>query len=395
MLFKFVTTVAVLACLAVSGNAAAETDFDKCMVNPWVQKRTEILPICMKVREDKTLTKNRRIEVLNRLAYGAYLDKAYQIEDLLTNEVLSLDPENLEAKVTKIWSVLTAGDPVAAADMFTDLIAEHPESARGYFGLAWMYEEYGQRDKAIQAYKQAIAAEPGYLKSYMNLATAYNRKRDFIAAHQTLDTVLAMDDKVLRAVPYLSSDPFEAELDFKDQLMTARAHYFFYEGRFDDALKALVLVADRFPKSGRMLEYIARARFRSGDVQGALRDAMASNRLGTCNQCAATVEVDALIALKRYQEASDRAEKALMSLHTDQDQSHLLQALGKTSKRLRKYPEALAYYRSLSKYFGNEPWPFNQKLIREGYYDGKPTDQYNEKADNALQACVLDPECFL
>src|SRR6185436_9469561 len=61
-----------------------------------------------------------------------------------------------------------------------DILYTTPEIAWGNLGWAWL--EKGDADKAIDALKRAVAAEPRFCVGYYRIGQAYEKKNDYAAA---------------------------------------------------------------------------------------------------------------------------------------------------------------------------------------------------------------------
>ena len=65
---------------------------------------------------------------------------------------------------------LFSGDPRTAVRDLENVTGQSPENAAAYFGLGYGYEQLGDRDKAVAAYRQAIEVDPGQYAAQSGLA---------------------------------------------------------------------------------------------------------------------------------------------------------------------------------------------------------------------------------
>jgi tetratricopeptide (TPR) repeat protein len=75
-------------------------------------------------------------------------------------EALARDPENIDLRLTLAERRVESNQREQAQEDFEAVLAENPRSTRALVGLAAIYLDQGERDKALTALKQAWAIDP-------------------------------------------------------------------------------------------------------------------------------------------------------------------------------------------------------------------------------------------
>lgn len=146
-----------------------------------------------------------RVELLLELA-DVYDDweEFEQVFDCL-KMALEADPNNEEA-LHKIcfWAEFT-GRMEESIRLHTAIVNEHPFNELAWFNLGSAFQELKLYEKAIDAYKYAIAIDDRFDYAYRNLADAYIRLRkytDAIEALQRHQEIAKPDDVIFEAMGY-------------------------------------------------------------------------------------------------------------------------------------------------------------------------------------------------
>ncbi len=86
-----------------------------------------------------------------------------------------------------------AADAVKVLEpLANDILYRSPEKAWG--NLGWAYLEAGQPNKAIEALKRAIAAQPSFCVGHYRLGLAYEKKKEYAAARQAFTRALGIEE---------------------------------------------------------------------------------------------------------------------------------------------------------------------------------------------------------
>ncbi|HMH33600.1 MAG TPA: tetratricopeptide repeat protein [Puia sp.] len=135
---------------------------------------------------------DERIELLFELAdvYDDYeeFDKIFDCLKI----ILEQDPENEEA-LYKIcfWTDFT-GRNEESIRLHQQIIEEYPYSELSWFNLGAAYQGLKLYEKAVDAYKYAIAIDEKFDYAYRNMGDAYIRLRKFKDAIESLEKVLEL-----------------------------------------------------------------------------------------------------------------------------------------------------------------------------------------------------------
>ncbi len=144
-----------------------------------------------------------RIEMLFELAdvYDDYeqFDKIFDCLEL----ILKQDPLNEEA-LYKIcfWTDFT-GRNEEGVKLHQDIIEDHPYSELAWFNLGAAFQGLKLYEKAIDAYKYAVAIDEKFDYAYRNMGDAYIRLRKFKDAIESLERVLELsrpEDVIYEAI---------------------------------------------------------------------------------------------------------------------------------------------------------------------------------------------------
>jgi tetratricopeptide (TPR) repeat protein len=100
---------------------------------------------------------------------------------------VELDPEHLDAQVNLGRLLHEKGRPAEAVPFYGAVLKAGPHAVAS-FNLAVALEDLGQEDDAMNAYHQAIAADPDCEDAYFNLSRLYERRGERAAALRALRT---------------------------------------------------------------------------------------------------------------------------------------------------------------------------------------------------------------
>jgi tetratricopeptide (TPR) repeat protein len=112
------------------------------------------------------------------------------------NEALKIDPGNLYADFELSYTLFASGKGSDAIPLLEKVIASDSELTAGAYDLLGsIYDNANQSDKAIEAYKAGIKANPQYQRLYYNLGIAYFRKKKYAEAEQSAIQSIKLDPK--------------------------------------------------------------------------------------------------------------------------------------------------------------------------------------------------------
>ncbi|MEO8960863.1 MAG: tetratricopeptide repeat protein [Ginsengibacter sp.] len=176
-----------------------------------------------------------RIELLFELAdvYDDYeeFDKVFNCLKL----ILEQEPTNEEA-LYKIcfWADYTARNE-ESIDIHNKIIDEYPYTQLAWFNLGAAYQGLKLYEKAVDAYKYAIAIDEKFDYAYRNLGDAYLRLRKYRDAIEALQKVLELsmpEDVIYEAIGYCYEklkNPAQARFNYKKavHLNSAQSRLYF------------------------------------------------------------------------------------------------------------------------------------------------------------------------
>ena len=112
------------------------------------------------------------------------------------NEALKIDPGNLYADFELSYSLFVSGKGNEAIPLLEKVIASNSQLTAGAYDLLGsIYDNANQSDKAIDAYKAGIKANPQYQRLYYNLGIAYFREKKYAEAEQSAIESIKLDPK--------------------------------------------------------------------------------------------------------------------------------------------------------------------------------------------------------
>jgi Tfp pilus assembly protein PilF len=105
---------------------------------------------------------------------------------------LELEPNFREARNTLAVALIHEKKPAAAVEallpLTEDILYQTPENAWG--NLGWAYLELGKLDKAIDALRRSVAAQPQFCVGNYRLGLAYERRAEYTLASEAFTRAL-------------------------------------------------------------------------------------------------------------------------------------------------------------------------------------------------------------
>jgi len=112
------------------------------------------------------------------------------------NEALKIDPGNLYADFELSYTLFASGKGNEAVPYLEKVIASNSSLTAGAYDLLGsIYDNANERQKAIEAYKAGIKANPQYQRLYYNLGIAYSRDKKYPEAEQNAIEAIKLDPK--------------------------------------------------------------------------------------------------------------------------------------------------------------------------------------------------------
>ncbi|MEO6150922.1 MAG: tetratricopeptide repeat protein [Mucilaginibacter sp.] len=111
------------------------------------------------------------------------------------DDAIKIDPDNLTAVYEKAFSLYSLRKGIEAIPLAEKLINAGKYKFESYEMLGNIYDDAGQTEKAIEAYKKGIAVNAGYARLRYNLGVAYLRTKRFTEAEECAIAAIRIDDK--------------------------------------------------------------------------------------------------------------------------------------------------------------------------------------------------------
>lgn len=107
-----------------------------------------------------------------RQNYAMVLHRANKPEQALEQieQLLAADPASPSGRNLKAVVLCRIGDYDPAIDLYEGILREYPGHARIWLSFGHALKTAGRRERAIEAYRRAIALEPGFGEAYWSLA---------------------------------------------------------------------------------------------------------------------------------------------------------------------------------------------------------------------------------
>lgn len=108
-------------------------------------------------------------------------------------------------------------DVEAEALVYEELIGNFPGFTWGYYGLAYVLWQRGDKEEATQLYEFILDIDPNHVEAYGHIASFYEEQSDYIKA----------DEAILKGLKYLPDNP---------QLLAFHSAYLRLSGQYEEAL---------------------------------------------------------------------------------------------------------------------------------------------------------------
>ncbi len=108
-------------------------------------------------------------------------------------------------------------DVEATATVYEELIDSFPGFSWGYYGLAYVLQQRGDSEGAMQLYKFVLDIDPDHVEAYEQMASLYNELEDYVKAH----------DSILMGLKHIPDNP---------QLQALHAGYLRFSDHYEEAL---------------------------------------------------------------------------------------------------------------------------------------------------------------
>lgn len=177
-----------------------------------------------------------KIDVYNS---AIYVERAINKDDAKALEVVQrarkLFPDDSNLMKDEINLLIAADRADEARQKLEAAIAAEPDNANLYYNLAFLNDEVGEKEKAIEQYKKAVEIDPQYFEANFNIAVIhYNTAAEMIKEANDMDLKTyqkqgkAIEEKAAvefkKALPYLEKS-HELKPDDETVLQTLQTVY--------------------------------------------------------------------------------------------------------------------------------------------------------------------------
>ncbi|MBL4699174.1 MAG: tetratricopeptide repeat protein, partial [Phycisphaerales bacterium] len=111
----------------------------------------------------------------------------------------SVDSSAATALLTSASEVLATGDRDGAIDAYRNAFAADPSNVEVCFQLAYLLDLGGEEDEALSLYERVCETSPAPINALMNLAVLYEDMGDYVRAERCLRQILDTNPNHARA----------------------------------------------------------------------------------------------------------------------------------------------------------------------------------------------------
>nr|WP_321400020.1 tetratricopeptide repeat protein [uncultured Desulfobacter sp.] len=239
------------------------------------------------------------------------------------DQVLDIDPRNIDAQYLKGRLALARGDGDEAVSRFRAVTEAHPDYLEGYIGLANAHVLGKNYDLALEILKKALKQAPNSAKILKNMVRVNVLKKDTRAAEENLKQIVSLDPYNIGSIAGLGD-------------------FYLSQNRYDEAMTQYRLIQQS--KKGedlgrlRMAEVLAR----TNQVDQAI-DELEAGAENTKNSSVFVTSLGKLY-LKEGRQA-EAVEKFKEALAIDPDNKLAWLTLAEIYEHNQEYEEAIALYK--------------------------------------------------
>ena len=173
-------------------------------------------------------------------------------------------------------------------------------------------------------------------------------------------------------------------------------------GRYNDAVAEATWLIEAYPRHPEAFIERSMTRLQRNEHMGALKDAESALTISPRHPHAQTAKLDALTRLRRIDEIIRYATELLSAEYTSPATPSIHFRRGVAYKQIGHKNQAIDDLNMAMAMEDRWVWAVQAKLQQSGYLFGPPTSGDRDPVPdfrakpfaNALEACMLDPECF-
>ena len=308
---------------------------------------------------------------INKGPQGQIDERALRLAMQEFQTVTAKDPKDVDSWVTLGRLYSGSNDSTNAEKAYNAALAVDPDNEEALTGLAMVYGNEGDTDKAIEKLKAANEKSPNP-RSLMILAQAYENQKNYKDAAAALQKALELEPDNEKLAHSLAEDLF-----FSDQ--------------FDEALKIYGELSAHNPKEPAYP-------LRMAEIYGAKHDyAKAHEQIDKAKQMdpdeldPRMAEVQLFVmegkpeqAIAGLKSLLDDTARKIYSKDEQKQRAEWYEELGKLNVQAKHYPEAIEAFKQMS--VAKDNGPLIEAHLIETYRAAKDMASAQREADSALKS---------
>ena len=392
---------AAVAGVLLQAAPANAGNLEDCLSASFYPDDGELLIDCNLALLNPYTTAKDRAKVQLQIGQALYFMQSPGMAIGHLDEAIELDPSLDQAYRRRGWATLFTGFYEQAFDDFTEFLARRPDDPDASFAMAFARHQVGAScDETRIAYESILSRFHSHHITRNALASVYqcidgNSSRE-IAEY---DKIIAAGRAEVAPIMYYGRNG-DGGYDFFANVRASRADALRSERRYSEAMSDAEWLISQYPGSAR--GYVIRATVHDGlhDSIRALEDSEQALAIAPYHHSARFHKLWALLHLKRYEDAVSYASW-LVAKNPDPSYAYdYYYVRGLAQYRLGRGEEALhdILTAAAADEFSNRR--ITTQMRQSGYLEvapnalGKPFDVTSKAFHNALEACMIDPECI-
>jgi len=286
-------------------------------------------------------------------------------------KVTEKDPKDVDSWVTLGRLYHGTNDTTNAENAYNKALAVEPDNEEALTGLAMVYGNLGDTEKAIEKLKAATDKSPNP-RSLMILAQAYENQKNYKDAAATLQRALELQPE-------------------NEKLARSLAEDLFFSDQYDEALKVYGELSAHNPKE-------AAFPLRMAEIYGAKHDFVKAHeaidkakKIDPDELDSRMAEVQLYVMEGKFDQAIaglksvlDDTARKIYSKEEQKQRADWYEELGKLNVQAKHYPEAVEAFRQMS--VAKDNGPLIEAHIIETYRAAKDLPAAQREADSAVKS---------
>ena len=158
------------------------------------------------------------------LAYLYYMNKKYVLSEKITDNLLLINGEYIQALALKLILLTAKNEAVQASKILEKIIHKDEKDDFVYYAIAGYYEKLSIWDKAINAVKEAVRLNGNSVEYLYKLAKYYYNLGQFEKSIDICDEIIVKNPKyidtyILLANIFLTKKDYKKVLDYAKQIL--------------------------------------------------------------------------------------------------------------------------------------------------------------------------------